>query len=394
MQCIENDYFSGMDQKIAAQFFQYYKTTPTVFAAPGRINLIGEHTDYNQGFVLPGAIDKRIYIAIAKNNQDLLHVYAGQYNEHRSFPLTAIRPTKDWTTYLLGIVFNLQQQGHDIKGVDVLVEGDIPLGAGMSSSAALCSAFGFALNELFGLGLSKMDLAILGQHTEHNFAGVQCGIMDEFASLHGKAGYVMKLDCRSLEHEYIPFQFPDHRIVLVNSMVTHSLASTQYNVRRKQCEAGIAILKKYYPEINSLRDVSPEMLTERKDALEATIFRRCSFVIHENDRLLQGCAYLRSGDLPAFGELMFLAHEGLSKWYEVSCEESDFLVSLARSFPGVLGSRQMGGGFGGCTINIVEADSVGDFSKFMEERYDKRFGIQPKIYVTQIQDGAKKVATL
>jgi galactokinase len=380
-----------MDREIAVQFFQRYKKGPSVFAAPGRINLIGEHTDYNQGFVLPGAIDKRIYLAIAKNDQSQLNVYANQYSEQRSFSLAQIKPTRDWTTYLLGIVSNLQQQGHHIGGVDIVLDGDIPLGAGMSSSAALCSAFGFALNEVFKLGLSSMDLALLGQATEHNFAGVQCGIMDEFASLHGKAGYVMKLDCRSLKYEYIPFYFPDHRIVLVNSMVTHSLASTEYNIRRKQCEAGVAALKKYYPEISSLRDLSREVLAEHQHELEGTVFRRCSFVIEENERLLRGCEYLRKRDLGSFGELMFLAHEGLSNWYEVSCRESDFLVGLARSFPGVLGSRQMGGGFGGCTINIVDKDAVDDFSKFVQEGYARQFDIQPKIYITQIEDGAKKI---
>jgi galactokinase len=391
MQCRENHYFSGMDSKIAAQFFQHYKKGASVFAAPGRINLIGEHTDYNQGFVLPGAIDKKIYLAIAKNDQSLLNVYANQYPEQRSFSLVGIKPTGDWTTYLLGIVYNLQQRGHHVGGVDILLDGDVPLGAGMSSSAALCSAFGFALNDLFELGLSTMDLALLGQATEHNFAGVQCGIMDQFASLHGKAVYLMKLDCRSLEYEYIPFHFPDYRIVLVNTMVTHSLASTEYNIRRQQCEGGVAVLKKYYPGISSLRDLTREMLAEHQDELEDPVFRRCSFVIEENDRLLRGCAYLQKGDLGSFGELMFLAHEGLSKWYEVSCRESDFLVALARSFPGVLGARQMGGGFGGCTINIVAAEAVEAFSAFMQAGYSGQFNILPKIYVTQIEDGAKKL---
>jgi galactokinase len=380
-----------MEKKIREQFFNLYKKKPEVFAAPGRINLIGEHTDYNQGFVLPGAIDKKIYVAIAKNNDDVLNVYANQYNHQLSFSLQNIHPVKGWATYLLGIIFNLQQKRFSITGVDVMIDGNVPLGAGMSSSAAVCSAFGFALNEIFELGLSRMELALLGQKTEHNFAGLQCGIMDQFASLHGKAGYVMKLDCRSLQYEYIPFDFPDYKIVLVNTMVTHSLASSEYNVRRKQCEEGVAILKKYFPEINSLRDVSPEKLELHKKDLPEVVYKRCSFIVNENERLLQGCEFLKEGNIEEFGKIMFAAHEGLSKWYEVSCKESDFLVELAKLFDGVAGARQMGGGFGGCTINIVKSDLVDEFSSYMHERYSKQFNKIPEIYITQIEDGAKKI---
>ena len=294
-------------------------------------------------------------------------------------------------TYLLGIIFNLQQKSFSITGVDVMIDGNVPLGAGMSSSAAVCSAFGFALNEIFELGLSRMELSLLGQKTEHNFAGLQCGIMDQFASLHGKAGYVMKLDCRSLQYEYIPFDFPDYKIVLVNTMVTHSLASSEYNVRRKQCEEGVAILKKYFPEINSLRDVSLEKLELHKNDLPEVVYKRCSFIINENERLLQGCEFLKNGDIKSFGKIMFAAHEGLSKWYEVSCKESDFLVERAKLFDGVAGARQMGGGFGGCTINIVKSYLVDEFSSYMHERYNKRFDKIPEIYITQIEDGAKKI---
>src|SRR5579863_3105796 len=263
-----------MEMKIREQFFSHYKKRALVFAAPGRVNLIGEHTDYNQGFVLPGAVDKRIYIAIAKNDDHLLNVYANQYHQQFSFPLQNIKPVMGWATYLLGIIFNLQQKGFSISGIDVMIDGDVPLGAGMSSSAAVCSAFGFALNEIFGLGLSRMELALLGQKTEHNFAGVKCGIMDQFASLHGKTGQVMKLDCRSLAYEYIPFDFPDYKIVLVNTMVTHSLAGTEYNVRRKQCEDAVAIFNRFYPEINSLRDVSIEQLNLHKKDLPEILFKR------------------------------------------------------------------------------------------------------------------------
>jgi galactokinase len=241
------------------------------------------------------------------------------------------------------------------------------------------------------LELSRMKLALLGQLTENNFAGVQCGIMDEFASLHGKAGQVMKLDCRSLEYEYIPFDFPDHKIVLVNTMVTHSLASTEYNVRRKQCEEGVAIFKKFYPEINSLRDVSITQFDLHKKDLPEMIFKRCSFVVNENARVLEACTFLKKNDIRSFGELMFVAHEGLSEWYEVSCKESDFLVDKAKKFDGVAGSRQMGGGFGGCTINIVKNDAVNEFSEFIKNAYNKQFNKIPEIYITQIEDGAKEL---
>ncbi len=391
MQCRKNHYFSDMERNIRAQFLQRFKKEPIVFAAPGRVNLIGEHTDYNNGFVLPGAIDKKILVAIAKNNENVLNVYACQFQQAASFALQNIKPVKGWATYLLGMIFNLQEKGFSISGIDVVVDGNVPVGAGMSSSAAICSAFGFALNSIFELGLSRMELALLGQKTEHNFAGLQCGIMDQFASLYGKAGNVIKLDCRSLEYEFIPFNFPDYRIVLVNTMVTHSLASSEYNVRRKQCEEGVAVLKKYYAEINSLRDVQGEQLQEHKKDLSEIVFKRCSFIVNENKRLLHGCDFLKKGDLQSFGEIMFLAHEGLSKWYEVSCLQSDFLVEQAKQFNGVVGARQMGGGFGGCTINIINNDAVNDFSESIGKLYQRQFNKAPEIYVTQIEDGAKRI---
>jgi len=361
-------------------------------AAPGRVNLIGEHTDYNEGFVLPGAVDKKIYVAIAKNSENVLNVWANQYKQHLSFDLDAIRPVEGWATYLLGMIYHFRERGFAISGVTVVIDGNVPLGAGMSSSAAVCSAFGFALNELFGLGLSRMEIALTGQKTEHVFAGVKCGIMDQFASLHGKKGHLLKLDCRSLEYEYIPFDFPDYKIVLVNTMVSHSLASSEYNVRRQQCEEGVAGLKKYFPSVKSLRDVSNAQLEENKNELSEIVYRRCSFIINENNRLLKGCDLLKEGDLKSFGKLMFEAHDGLSEWYEVSCKESDFLVAQAKLFDGVIGARQMGGGFGGCTINIVKTDLIENFSTSIRDSYKKQFDVMPEIYITQIEDGAKIIS--
>lgn len=378
-----------MEKNIGQQFQQYFGKKALIVAAPGRVNLIGEHTDYNQGFVLPGAIDKRIYTAIAENNENRLNVYANQYQEKLSFSLDDIRPVKGWATYLLGMIFFLQQKKHNIKGIDVLVDGNVPVGAGMSSSAAICSAFGLALNELFGLGLSRMELALAGQSTEHEFANVKCGIMDEFASLHGKAGHVMKLDCRNLQYEYIPFHFPQYKIVLVNSMVSHSLAGSEYNARRQQCEEGVAVIHARYPHVQSLRDVNLDQLNDQKKKMAEVVYKRCHFIIQENNRLLEGCGQLSNNNLTSFGQLMFQAHEGLSKWYEVSCAESDFLVEKAASFNGVAGARQMGGGFGGCVINIVKDDKVDDFISYIQSAYKKQFNKTPEVYITQIEDGAK-----
>ncbi|MBO9200073.1 MULTISPECIES: galactokinase [Niastella] len=376
-----------MTKKIQQAFRERFNKEPLIIGAPGRVNLIGEHTDYNYGFVLPGAVDKRIYVAIAPNGTNTVNVFASQFNESYSFSLDITSPQKGWMNYLLGVSYHIQQQGKKIGGVDLVIDGDIPVGAGMSSSAALCSAYGFALNELFQLGLSRMDLAFIGQKTEHTFVGVKCGIMDQFASLHGKKGHVMKLDCRSLEYEYIPFDFPGYKIVLVNSMVSHSLAGSEYNVRRQQCEEGVAILQKHYPDIKSLRDVEPVQLLQHQAELPPVVFDRCSFIVYEKERLLAGCEALKKNDLATFGKLMFATHEGLSKKYSVSCTELDFLAECAQHITGVVGARMMGGGFGGCTINIVQAEAVDTFIQKIQSAFNGLFRITPEVYVTQIEDG-------
>jgi galactokinase len=378
-------------EQLRRQFQERYNKNPMIIAAPGRVNLIGEHTDYNEGFVLPGAVDKKMYVAMVENNTDTINVYANQFNESYSFSLQGIQPVDGWMNYLLGVTFHIQDKGKTIRGVDVMIDGDVPVGAGMSSSAALCSAYGFALNEIFGLGFSRMDLAFIGQKTEHTFVGVKCGIMDQFASLHGKKGHVMKLDCRSLEYEYIPFDFPDYNIVLVNSMVSHSLAGSEYNVRRQQCEEGVSILKKHYPDINSLRDVSLEALYMHKADLPSIVYDRCWYVVSEKERLLKGCAALQQGDLVAFGQMMNATHQGLSKQYSVSCTELDFLAERAGFIEGVAGSRMMGGGFGGCTINIVKQEAVEQFTNIIQQSFNQLFKIVPQVYVTRIEDGAKAI---
>jgi len=381
-----------MEKNIRQQFRDYFgKEASVASAAPGRVNLIGEHTDYNEGFVLPGAIDKRIYVAISQNNERKINMYASQYQNKFSVDVDDIHPVESWPTYLLGMFYFLQKHNSEIGGLDILIDGDVPVGAGMSSSAAICSAFGFGLNELFNWKNSRMDLALTGQKTEHEFAGVKCGIMDQFASLHGKSGHVVKLDCRSLDYEYIPFNFPSYKIVLVNTLVSHSLAGSEYNTRRRQCEEGVSILQKHFPGVHSLRDINSEQLELHKSALSEIVYKRCHFVIHENLRLLHGCQFLSDGDIVSFGQLMYQSHEGLSTEYEVSCNESDFLVNMARSFQGVVGARQMGGGFGGCTINIIRNEQVENFSGFIREAYEKEVGKTPEIYTMQIEDGARLI---
>jgi galactokinase len=378
-----------MEKGIREQFKQQFGKEPLLVAAPGRVNLIGEHTDYNNGFVLPGAVDKKIYAAIALNGTNTLNLFANQYHQLLSFSLDSIQPVQGWATYILGMVFYLQEKGAVIGGMDILIDGDVPIGAGMSSSAALCSAFGFAVNELFQLGLTRMQLALTGQKTENQFAGLQCGIMDQFASLHGKAGHLMKLDCRSLEFEYVPFDFPDYKLVLVNSMVSHALAGTEYNIRRLQCEEGVAILQKHFPQARSLRDFTLEQINDYDYELPELVYRRCAFILKENARLLKGCQLLASKDLHAFGQLMFETHEGLSHQYEVSCKELDFLTATAKTFDGVVGARMMGGGFGGCSINIVKKTAEEAFTKYIQSAYEQQFDKTPEVYSTQIEDGAK-----
>lgn len=378
-----------MEADIARQFQQYFGKECRIAAAPGRVNLIGEHTDYNQGFVLPAAIDRNIYVALAPNADNILNLNALEFNKHYSFSLDDVHPVSGWPTYLLGMICMIMPEKRLPYGMDVSISGDVPIGAGMSSSAALCSAFGLALNEIFQLGLSRMEIAFAGQKTEHLFAGLQCGIMDQFASLHGKAGHLMKLDCRSLDYEYIPFHFPGIRIILVNTMVSHSLASSEYNLRRRECEDGVGILQKYDPAIRTLRDVQPGLLEKHRAELDKTVYKRCRFILEENQRLLDGCDFLNQQNLDAFGKLLYASHAGLSNDYEVSCPESDFLVKTMRDSKSVKGARQMGGGFGGCVLSLVEEAYAEDFIRDIQQKYEWQFGKTPDCYVMAISEGAR-----
>lgn len=370
------------------RFHELFGKTPLIVTSPGRINLIGEHTDYNEGFVLPAAIDKKIVYAIALNGTNTCNAYATFTGEKVSFSLDKIKPTPGWINYLLGVVYHLQQRGYDVKGFDCLVHGDIPVGAGLSSSAAVEGGLVAALDSLLGYGLERMEMARIGQIAEHTFPGVKCGIMDQFANLHGRKDEVMLLDCRSLEYQYFPFKFSDtYNIVLCNSMVHHSLASSEYNVRREQCEKGVEILKKFLPGISSLRDVTAAEVEQYKEHLPGKIYDRCLYVTQENERVLQATAFLKNNDLEGLGKLMYGSHDGLSKLYEVSCPELDFLVDCVRDNPDVAGARMMGGGFGGCTINLVRSAKVDSFVANMKKLYSNKFDEAMEVYVTSIEAG-------
>ncbi|MHB1921278.1 MAG: galactokinase [Chitinophagaceae bacterium] len=380
-----------MIDKIRKNFFDLFEQECSLFAAPGRVNLIGEHTDYNDGFVLPAAIDKRMIFALASNGSSKIRIHAVAYQETLEFNLSELHPFHGWANYLLGVVFQFQQRGCPVKGFDCLFDGDIPSGAGLSSSAALECGLAFGLDYIFGFGLEKFELARIGQMAEHQFVGVKCGIMDQFASMFGKQGKLVRLDCRSLEYSYIPFDFLDYRIVLCNTLVKHSLANSAYNERRLQCEEGVRIMQASHPEIINLRDVDLNMMGNFHKELPAIIFQRCSYVVEENDRLLRGCSFLNQGNLQGFGQLMYQSHLGLSKKYEVSCPELDFLVTLAKTRKEVAGARMMGGGFGGCTINLVLEANLDSFIQYILEEYPKKFDQSPEIYITRIEDGARLI---
>lgn len=375
--------------RVSARFEQVFATDGFLTVrSPGRVNLIGEHTDYNNGFVLPAAIDKAIWMAVDRRADDEVHIVAMDLNQTWKGSVRQLSPSGiHWPDYILGVVEQLQSMGCPTGGFNMVFAGDIPPGAGLSSSAALECATAFALNELFGLQLDRLTMVKLSQAAENEFVGVKCGIMDQFASMFGRRDHVIRLDCQSLGYTYFPFIMADFRIVLLDSRVKHSLASSQYNIRRQQCEAGVRIVQKKYPTVRSLRDVTLEMLQELVDPVDELIYRRCSYVVEENDRLQAATEDLRLGDLTAFGGRMFGSHDGLSRKYEVSCPELDFLVDQVRGEPGVMGARMMGGGFGGCTINLVKEDAIDRLVGRVSPLYRKTMQKELKVYIAQIEGG-------
>jgi galactokinase len=378
-------------KKITEKFRELFGEGGALYTSPGRVNLIGEHTDYNGGFVLPGAIDKAMYVIIKSNGTPQVRAYALDLNEGSEFGLKEEdKPQEGWAKYIFGVAREIIKRNREIPGFDIVISGDVPLGAGMSSSAALESATGFALNDQYQLGLSRTELATVGQATEHNYVGVKCGIMDQFASCLGKEGSLIRLDCRSLEYEYVPFAPKGYQLVLLNTCVAHELASSAYNKRRESCETVVAAIAKNHPEVKLLRDTNLNQLKEVKDKVSAEDYLRAEFVIEEIQRLLDTCEALKKDDYETVGKKMYETHEGLSKKYEVSCPELDFLNSQAKKY-GVTGSRVMGGGFGGCTINLVKEDKIDEFVKKTSEAYEKEFNIKPKVYDVIIKDGARKL---
>jgi len=383
-----------IDKQILKEGFANYfgEEEPRYFAAPGRINIIGEHTDYNGGFVLPGAVDKAISMAIRPNGTDLVNLISIDHEDaHLFFRIGGPQPKEQWASYFYGVIEEMRQRGAKIGGFNAIFGGDVPLGAGMSSSAALESCVGTALNAIYDLKFTKQELAKIGQMTEHHYIGVRCGIMDQFASIFGQKGHVVRLDCRSLMFDLVPFKPKGIEIVLIDTMVKHSLASSEYNVRRAQCEEGVAVIKKYLPDVELLRDVSIEELEAHRSEIDPTSYHRCAFVINENKRLMAACAAMEKGDFEEVGRQIYATHDGLSQEYGVSCAELDFIVNIARDHKEVLGARMMGGGFGGCVIALVKKEGVASYVADVKERYQVKFDKDPRVIEVEISDGAREI---
>lgn len=394
-------------QDIRVSFQQLFNIAASlVVQSPGRINLIGEHTDYNNGFVLPAAIDKCVQVAIAKRTDGAIHMHAIDLQESVIIPAVAIQPhATSWVNYIIGVVAQVQKYSAGAsnnsaaldldKGFDICIQGDIPIGAGLSSSAAVECAVIFALNELYQLGLTTMQMALMTQQSEHEFAGVKCGIMDMFASLHGKSNQVMLLDCANLHHTYYPLDLKEYQIVLFDTQIKHALASSEYNTRRLECEQGVGVLQQKYPSIKTLRDASKQQVEQclapnnnlDKNAISNKVYQRCKYVVDEIERVQLAVKDLLAGDIKAFGKKMFETHEGLSKLYEVSCPELDILVNAVKDNPHVLGARMMGGGFGGCTINIIKKSEVQAIINSVAEVYAQQTAHTLKVHQVKIAQG-------
>lgn len=379
-------------QKVTDTYANAFGGKHIVVRSPGRVNIIGEHTDYNEGFVLPAAIDKAAYVAAGKREDKIIKLYSVAFNESYESSVEDLLPTdKGWPNYVLGVADQMIKRGYNVQGFNLVLDSDVPIGAGLSSSAAVECSTAFALNELFRFNISKTDLALISQKAEHTFAGVMCGIMDQFASVFGKKDHVIKLDCRSLEYEYVPFKMDGISILLLNTNVEHSLAGSEYNVRRKQCEEGVALIQKFHPGVKSLRDANMEMLKRHVAPVNQEIYVRCKYVVEENIRLLSGCEDLVKGDITALGKKMFETHNGLSKEYDVSCRELDFLVDYVKNKEGVMGARMMGGGFGGCTINLVKDTAIESLISEISPAYHKEMKRELTNYIAKVEDGSSMV---
>lgn len=380
--------------KLHQAFTESFQREPVIIRSPGRINIIGEHTDYNEGFVLPAAIDKAAYVAITLRDDDEIHLKALDFNELFSVKVADMQPvtSKGWPNYILGSAAQFIKRGIPLRGFNAVLISDVPIGAGMSSSAAVECATVFALNEVLHTHLDKLTMVKMAQKAEHEYAGVMCGIMDQFASMIGKKDHVIKLDCRSLAYEYVPFKLKGIKVVLLNTNVKHSLASSEYNTRRKECEQAVAWIRAHVPYVNSLRDVTEEMLNSYVLPKDKLIDMRGRYVVQEIQRLLSGCKDLQQGNLLALGKKMFETHEGLRNMYAVSCKELDWLVDRVRDNEAVIGARMMGGGFGGCTVNLVQEDAVDALIDTLKPAYEAELNLPLTYYVASIENGTEIIS--
>jgi galactokinase len=380
-------------ERIKNAFREIFKSEPVLVRSPGRINIIGEHIDYNGGLVMPAAINKAIYVAISKREDDQIHLYSESYKAfHYSSVNDVQKSDKTWANYVLGVTDQLVKGGHKLTGFNLYLDGDVPLGAGLSSSAALECATVFAIDHITRLKISKMELTLMAQKAEQVFAGVNCGVMDQFASMFGKKDHVIILDCGTMQFEYLPLKLVGYKLVLINSKVKHLLCDSAYNERRSQCEQGLAWVEAHIPEVTLLSDVDLDMLEKFVKPKDLIIYRRCRYVVEEMERLHHAVTKLKTGDLKALGTLLFETHEGLSKEYEVSCKELDFLVNQVKNLDYVLGARMMGGGFGGCTINIVAEDKIETLIDEVRETYLEKFGITLEAYIVETANGTEIIS--
>lgn len=363
--------------------------------AAGRVNLIGEHTDYNDGFVMPMAIDREMVMVAQANGEQIVRIYSADFDASVEFSLDDIQKdaVETWSNYPRGVLKLLQEQGYPLKGMNLVMSGDVPQGAGLSSSAALEVATVYTAKLVSGFDIDGVETAKLSQKAENTFVGVNCGIMDQFISALGQQDHCLFLDCRSLEYDLVPLPSrDDYKIVICNTAVKRGLVDSKYNERRSQCEEGVRILKEYLPEITALRDVTVEQFEQYKDRLPAVVAARCQHVIYENQRVLDSVKALRAGEIAEFGQYMNESHASLRDLYEVSCPELNLMVDLARMIPGVVGARMTGAGFGGCTVNLVRADAVDEFLAKVPTEYRAKTGLEPEVYITTAENGAEKIA--
>ena len=377
-------------ERIAATYQQQFGQAPELLvSAPGRVNLIGEHTDYNDGFVLPVAIDKKIIIGGSRRADDVVRLYSLNFGEFQEFSISSLVKQNTWSDYVKGVVSELLQDGHHLRGFNAVLEGNVPRASGLSSSAAIEVASAFFMAQMFQLSMSGEEMAKLCQRAENRFVGVNCGIMDQFISRLGKLGHALLIDCRDLRYQLVPFEVEGCSIVMCNSNVKRQLVDSAYNERRSQCEEGVRLLKAKLPAIAALRDVTSAQLQAHAALLPPLTFQRCRHVVTENERVMQAVEALNANNIARFGELLNQSHESLRDDYQVSCKELDILVELARSVNGTIGSRMTGAGFGGCTVSLVQDSAVETFRQVIVEKYKERTGITADVYISKAEDGAR-----